>query len=167
MAVVATKSTPLTNADATPAVINASRVDRARGLRSVGVVAAVSADSIASVYRFCRVRSSDRVSSIMLSCTAITTCAADVGLYQTAKAGGAVFDADFFASAQSLAAVLSNADITHEAAVYTVAMREMPLWQAMGLTTDPMIDYDIAATLTAAAGSAGTIAIEATVCPGP
>jgi hypothetical protein len=78
---------------------------------------------------------------------------------------GAVIDADFFASAQSLAAALVNSDITHEAdaadagAGFGLADKEKPLWQALGLTSDPGKWYDIVATLTAAAASAGTVAL--------
>ena len=45
----------------------------------------------------------DRVSRVLLSCDAITTCAGDVGVYDIASVNsGAVIDADFFASAHRL-----------------------------------------------------------------
>jgi hypothetical protein len=162
MAVVNTKAAPITNMDSSPVVLNNSNVDRGQPREAVGIVEAVSGDSIASVYRYCRIPSNCRVSRVLLSCDAITTCAADVGIYQTAQNGGAVVDADFFASAQSLAAAVVNLDVTHEAdpadagAGYGLADVEKPLWQALGLSADPMIHYDVCATLTAAAGSAGT-----------
>jgi hypothetical protein len=163
MAVVNTKSTVIGNGDALPAVITTAQLGDGRMRQKRGVVAAVSGDSIASVYRFFRVKSNDIVAQLLLSCDAITTCAADVGLYKTAAAGGAVVDADFFASAQSLATALSNSDITRESGVVTIANMEKPIWEALGLTADPQIEYDVAATLTAAAGSAGGIALIGTV----
>lgn len=163
MAVVNTKSSVIGNADASPAVINTAQLSGGVLRHKRGVVAAVLGDSIGSTYRMIRVNSNDLVAQLLLSCDAITTCAGDVGLYRTATDGGAVVDADFFASAQSLAAALSNTDITRESGVVTIANMEKPLWQALGLASDPQTKYDIAVTLTAAAGSAGGIALAAAV----
>lgn len=163
MAVVTTKSSVITNADASPAVINTAQLSGGRMRHKRGVVTAVSGDSIASIYRMLRVNSNDLVAQLLLSCDAITTCAGDVGLYKTLADGAAVVDADFFASAQSLAAALSNTDITRESGVVTVANMEKPIWQALGLSEDPQIKYDVAVTLTAAAGSGGGIALIASV----
>lgn len=165
MAVVTTKATAVTNGDAATQTNNSQRIAGGRLRESVGVVEAVSGDSIGSVYRLARVSSRDRISRVLLSCDAITTCAGDVGIYDIAAVNsGAVVDADFFASAQSLASALVNQDVTHEAdaadagAGFGLADVEKPLWQALGLTTDPNKFYDIAVTLTAAAGSVGTVA---------
>lgn len=163
MAVVNTKSTVVSNGDAVPAVITTAQLGDGRMRQKRGVVAAASGDSIGSTFRFFRVKSNDIVAQLLLSCDAITTCAADFGLYKPAVNGGAVVDADFFASAQSLASALSNTDITRESGVVTVANMEKPLWQALGLTEDPQTEYDVVATLTAAAGSAGDIALIGTV----
>lgn len=164
MAVVAVKSTGITNADAK--VLNNARVFRGVLEEAVGTVEAANGDSIASVYRFCRVPSNARISRVLLSCDAITSGAGDVGVYKTARDGGAVVDVDFFGSAVSIASALSNSDITHEAdpadagAGFGQADVEKPLWQALGLTADPYIEYDIAVTLTAAAAAAGTMSMK-------
>lgn len=158
MAVVNVKSTYITNADnkalSNPA-ISGDVVEE-----SMGVAAAASGDSIGSTYRLTRVRSGDRVSQVLLSTTAITTCAGDVGLYRTAADGGAVVDADLFGSAVSLASALSNSDVTTESGVITVANLEKRVWELLGLTADPFLEYDLAITLTAAAGSDGTVAVK-------
>lgn len=166
MAVVNTKSTAVTNADAATQTNISLKIAGGRLRESVGTVEAVNGDSIGSTFRLARIRSNDRVSRVMLSCDAITTCAGDVGIYDIAANGGAVVDADFFASAQSLASALVNADVTHEAdaadagAGFGLADVEKPLWQALGLAADPYKLYDIAVTLTAAAASNGTIAMK-------
>lgn len=166
MAVVNTKSTAVTNADAATQTNISLKIAGGRLRESVGTVEAVNGDSIGSTFRLARIRSNDRVSRVMLSCDAITTCAGDVGIYDIAANGGAVVDADFFASAQSLAAALVNQDVTHEAdaadagAGFGHADVEKPLWQALGLAADPYKLYDIAVTLTAAAASNGTIAMK-------
>jgi hypothetical protein len=71
-------------------------------------------------------------------------------------------DADFFASAQSLAsASILGIEVAHEATgTYDIDDSEKPIWSALGLTTDPMYQYDVVVTLTAAAGSAGTITLK-------
>lgn len=167
MAVVTTKATAVTNADATTQTNNSQKIQGGRLRENVGTLEAVSGDSIGSIYRLARVSSGDRISRILLSCDAITTCAGDVGVYDVTNVNaGAVIDVDFFASAQSLATALVHQDVTHEAdaadagAGFGLADVEKPLWQALGLTADPGKQYDIAVTLTAAAGSAGTVAMK-------
>ncbi|NOV24163.1 hypothetical protein E5S69_11635 [Cupriavidus necator] len=157
MAVVTTKSATITNRDAVPAVINDGRLERGSLRSSHGYVTAVNGDSIGSKYILASVPSTAMVRKVLASCAAITTCAADIGVYRNTKDGGAVVDADFFASAQSLASALSNADVTNESGTYTMDKQEQPLWQAVGLTTDPGGTLDIVATLTAAAGSGGIV----------
>lgn len=162
MAIVNTKATAVTNADATnPVTNNPLKIAGGRCKAFVGVCEAASGDSIDSVYRFARVHTSWRIERVLLSCDAITTCAGDVGVFDVAAAGGAAIDRDFFASAQSLASALVHTDVTHEAdaadagAGYGLADCEKTLGAALGLTTDKWVD--IAVQLTAAAGSAGTI----------
>jgi hypothetical protein len=158
MAVVNTKSTALTAADSGYRTQAPITVGPRRIYGDVGVVAVANGDSIASTYRLVRVPSSAGVRELAIKCTAITTGAADFGIYRTAADGGAVVDADFFASAVSIATALAVPTfITHEAGVYTVDKLEQPLWQALGLTADPKCDYDVVATLTGAATAAGTL----------
>lgn len=164
MAVVNLKGTAITNADAK--VLNNARVFRASLMEAVGTVELANGDSIASTYRLCRVPSNARISRVLLSCDAITSGAGDIGVYKTARDGGAVVDVDFFASAQSIASALVHSDISHEAdpadagAGWGHADVEKPLWQALGLSADPYLEYDIALTLTAAAAAAGTVSMK-------
>lgn len=115
-----------------------------------GVVTSAADDSGTSVFRFFRIRSNDCVHSLRYSgADASSAGAIDVGIYQTADNGGAVVDADFFASAFALTnGPDSNTEIAFESGVYTIANSVKPLWQALGLTTDPGIEYDVAATIT-------------------
>ncbi len=157
--VVAARSVPLTNADATPVRLNSASVDRARTLSARGVVSVANPQSIGSTFRMFRVRSGDMIHSILLDCTAITGAAADIGLYRTARDGGAVVDADFFGSAVSLATALAASDVTRESGVVTVANMEKPLWSALGLAADPNVEYDVTLTLTAGATATGNICL--------
>ncbi len=167
MGVVNTKVTAVTNADlVNPQTNNPTRLQNGRIKESVGTLEAANGDSIGSTYRFARIHSSWRPSQVLLSCDPITSGAMDVGLYDIASVNaGAVIDADFFASAVSIAAALVHSDITHEAdaadvgAGYGLADVEKPLWQALGLTVDPGKWYDVVGTLTAATTAAGTVAL--------
>jgi hypothetical protein len=165
MAVVALKSTAITNAAAQPRVLNSANIEKGNLRESVGTIAAANGDSIGSVYRFARVRSSDRVSAVKLYCDAVTSGAMDVGLYLAD--GGAVVDADFFASAQSIAsAILTGTEIQHESGVYGIEDIELPLWVGLGLSADPMVSYDIAGTLTAATTAAGDVSLKVQLTSG-
>lgn len=157
MAVVNSKSAPITAMDTPGSSLPNSRLANAVVHAAKGQLAAVSGDSIGSTYRLCRVPSNAMIHQVLLSCTAITTCAGDVGIYRTAADGGAVVDADVFASAASLATALVNSDVTRESGVITTDEIEQPLWQQLGLTADPNVMYDVVVTLTAAAGSAGNV----------
>lgn len=157
MAVVAVKSTLITNADATPAVLNSPRVDGAFERVKVATVAITSGDNTGSVYRMFRVPSNAVVTDLRIYSPDIgTTTISDIGLY--AADGGAVADADFFASALSLKdGALNGVDVLHEAAVFTIANSGKELWDALGLTSDPSVFYDVALTLTADADATATV----------
>lgn len=163
MAVVNTKATAITNADASTAqALTDKRLAGGIAKFAVGTVETVNGDDIASVYRFARVPSGALVSQVLVYSDDIgATTIADFGLYDTAAAGGAVVDADFFASAVSLKdGALNGTDITHESGVFNIDDAEKPLWSALGLTADPRKYYDVCATLTAAADAAGTITVK-------
>jgi len=157
MAVVAVKSTLITNADATPVVFNSPRVDGGPERVAVATAAITSGDDIASTYRMFRVPSNAVMTDLKIYSPDIgTTTIADIGLY--AADGGAVVDADFFASAVSLKdGALNGTDVLHEAAVFTIANSGKELWSALALSSDPGVFYDVTLTLTAAADATGTV----------
>lgn len=153
MAVTNRNSTAIADMVAIPRVPVGSTKGAAGQLFEVaGYVANAADDSATSILRFCRVPSNARISSVQMTTGAATGASAagaiDIGVYQTADNGGTVVDADLFASAQALTAALSNADVTYESGEYTVAESVKPLWEVLGLSSDPGREYDIAATIT-------------------
>jgi hypothetical protein len=138
-----------------------TKVATGRVKESIGAIVVDNAEAIASILRFFSVHSSWRVSEILLYCTAITTCAGDIGLYDlpTVNAGAAV-DSDLFATAQALSSALDGTNVLREATTITVPNLDKPIWALLGLTADPGKWYDVAVTLTAAAGSSGNIALK-------
>jgi len=159
MAVEARKSSLVTNADAVPAVLNNPRVDGGFERIEVATVAVTNADSTGSTYRMFRVPSNAVMTDLRIYSPDIgTTTIADIGLYRTAKDGSAVQDADFFDSALSLKdGALNGVDVLHEAAVFTIANSGKELWDALGLTSDPSVFYDVTMTLTGDADATGTV----------
>lgn len=155
MAVVTRKTTAITNADSTPVVLNNPGMSHQFLRQQAGTLETVAGDSVGSKYVIARVPSNARMDSIRLFNDADATLAADVGVY---AANGAVVDADFFASAVAFSAASTvGVDVTHESGVFNIDDVDKPLWQALGLTSDPCVLYDIALTLTGAATGAATI----------
>lgn len=159
MAVEARKSSLITNADTVPAVLNNPRIDGGFERTKVATAAVTNSDSIASTYRLFRVPSNAVMTDLRVYCPAITTAATDIGLYRTEKDGGAVVDADLFTSAQVLTSALNGTDVLHESGIFSLANSGKELWDALGLTSDPSVFYDVTMTLTAAAGATGTVKV--------
>lgn len=159
MSVVNRNSNTIANAVAVPRVPNSPGVGGEGILREVaGVVATATDDSQNSIHRFCRLPSNARVSQVLLSCIAAGSAGAvDVGLYQTVERGGAVVDADLFGSAVALTSGnKDNLDVTYESGEYTITESLKPLWEVLGLTEDPCIEYDLATTITTTFSSGPT-----------
>jgi hypothetical protein len=158
MAIVNIKSTAVGNADASPRIFNQPHLTANYLRQAVGVAAVAASDSVNSVYRLARLRSSDRVSGIGVSNTALGGSAAGkIGLLRTASDGGAAVSDALFATGLSL--VAASASFTNQAFQNSaIANAEKRLWELLGLSADPGLDYDLALTLTAVAASAGTLA---------
>ncbi len=157
MAVVALKGTNITNLDSTPAVVNNVAFMGGRDRVQVGTKELTNGDSIGSTVIMARVPSNAVITSIKIFCDAITSGAADIGLYRTTQDGGAVVDADAYASAQSIAsASVVGIECAFEAR--DIANIRQLVWADAGLSADvPGRFYDIVATLTAAAAASGTL----------
>lgn len=159
MAVNAYKTTAITNLDATPIVRANPWVHGGNAKQFAGTIEAVNGDSIASTYRFFRIGSWMRPVSLTLFCDAITSAAGDLGLYRTTADGGAVVSQTLFASAQSVAsAITTGTNIRFEQD--DIANVEKRIWELLGLTADPNLEYDVTLTLTAAATASGTLSLQ-------
>jgi hypothetical protein len=159
MAVANTKSTAITNADATPPVLTSGYLSKGTIYEAVGTVETLAADDAGSVYRLCRVPSNARIVSILLATDAITgASAADVGVYQTAANGGAVVDADEFATDVDISSGIAWTEVVNEIAA-EISDCEKRLWEKIGETADTFRDYDIAVTVNDVT-AAGTISMK-------
>lgn len=160
MAVVNTKSTAISNADASPAVLNNPRVVNGFLRESVGTVEVAAADDNDSVFRFVRVPSNARISSVEVANDAITAGTDyDIGVYDTAAAGGAVVSVNLFGDAVDLSSAKAFTDYTYETTATNISKVDQELWQLLGLTSDPAKFYDICATGVTVGTAAGTISM--------
>src|SRR5688572_30174269 len=102
MAIVNRTALALTNRDAVPRVINGPTF-RGELKEAIAYIAAAADDTAASVYRLCSLPSNARLSELLLTAADFTTAGAiHVGLHRTTQDGGAVVDADLFATAVDL-----------------------------------------------------------------
>lgn len=171
MGVVNTKATAVSNADASPRIPNTSFIEGAPIIESAGTVETTATDAEASTYRFCRVRSGDRLSELLFANDSIDDGGGsagevymDIGLYKTAGDGGAVVDADLFVSAVDVYIARAQlTDLHFESGSTDKSKVEKRIWELLGLDSDPFLEYDICATANNAPGSAGTMSMCARV----
>jgi hypothetical protein len=175
MATEAIKSTAITGLDATPPLRGTTGIGTTYTPKKTHAVATVTTGvEAASTYRMVRLRSTAKVKHVWMFLNAAgTTITGDVGIYYSdspnpdgttsLNSAGAVINADHFAAAVALAAiVLVPLDVTREATTYLGADMDLPLWNtaASGLTVDPGGFIDIVFTLTSTAGSAAVLNME-------
>jgi hypothetical protein len=173
MAVVYTKSTAVTNRDATPPVINDGRIQRGVLKSAVGSVAVGAADSATSYYPLIEVPTTAMIRSVLLECpSGMTSMAGDIGVFKnTANSAGVTTgvaantgSGSIFAAATTLASAANRKEVTNlNSNAYPTDKREQPLWQAIGLTADPGGTFDIGIKVTTAnSGAAGRVGLEVT-----
>jgi hypothetical protein len=84
-------------------------------------------------------------------------------LYRTNADGGAVVDADFFASAIDCASAVALASVIGESTVNTIAKQSQRIWEAAGASSDPKSMYDVALTVVTTDVTTGTGAVQVKV----
>lgn len=159
MAVANTKSTIVTNADATPPVPTDARICNGHVLQQAGYVEVLAADDDNSVYRFHRLPSNARIASVKVMNDVITGGTDfNIGIFQTAENGGAAVDDNLIADALDLSSARN-----FPTEIYTAVAeenREKQLWELLGLSSDPKRMYDLAAIGITVGSAAGTIFCE-------
>jgi len=143
------KGVEITNREASPRVLN----NPGLGVGAIekcayGYLASVTASlSATSIIRLVSVPSNAIVTDLRISSGAQTAGKFDIGAYRTNGDGGAVVDQDFFATDVDCASAVVNVDILNESTTNTLAKQAQPLWQALGMTSDPKAMLDICATV--------------------
>lgn len=160
------KSTAITNATATPRVLNTAFLSAGRMIEAVGTITPAAAAEANSTYAFCRVPSNARVSQVLMTAADFTTAGAvNVGIWQTEDNGGTVVDADLFAAALAMqSGPYAHLDITYQSGEYTVAESEKMLWQVLGLTSDPNREYDVRAQVSTQFNGGQAMSVKVRYC---
>jgi hypothetical protein len=166
MAVDHVKSTFITNLDASPAVINTAGEGGPAPLKSIdGYSTAVASSSVGATYQLVRIPSNAKVKNITFESEAQGAGKFDLGLFYatdgvigktTSLLVAAAIDADFFATAVDTATAVTPTDVTNESGTYTLDKRAQPIWQAVGLSSDPGGNFDIVASVITTAVTTGT-----------
>lgn len=166
MAVDHVKSSFITNSDSNPAVMNTVGEGAAGMLKEIsGSAVTIASGSTDATYQLVRVPSNCKVKSIMWESGAQAAGTMDVGLYYATDGQGGkplallaanAIDQDFFASLLAVTSAILPTEIVHESGTYTIDKRTQPLWQAVGLTSDPGGFFDIVATIVTAITTGAT-----------
>lgn len=179
------KSSPITNFDSNPPIINNAGVGAQGGLMQVDGFAAVTGtnSSAGSTYQLCRIPVNAIVKSVKLwldaSSTTITghcgvtfstsptdgTPAADqpttfggAPVYANTTASGSASSAQtWFTASLALAAIVEPTEESNQNANHLGAQRQKTMWENMGLATPPAGAFDITFTLSSTAGAAAVI----------
>jgi len=161
MAVDHVKTTPITNMDAGSLLVPTAGEGGPAPLKhNTGIATGVASSSIDATYQMVRVPSNAKIKRILFQTQSQAVGVADVGVYYaTDGLGGkpvallaaAAIDQNFFAGSINLATTTVQ-DVTCNpiGSAYTPDKRNQPLWQALGLTSDPGGNFDICLTLTTA-----------------
>jgi hypothetical protein len=156
MALVNTKSTVITNADA--GVLSDRKLARARVLSSIGFVIKAASDSNNSVFRFARLPSNAIIRSITVNSDAAITggTAFQLAGYDTPTANSGVV----IANLTSFGAALDLSTAGIKTVLPGAADVEKTLWQLLGLATDPGKSVDIALLATTSGSTAANISMD-------
>jgi hypothetical protein len=162
-------STGITNLNASPRVRNTSGKPGGPG-RLVIVTdtlpAMTTGDTAGGIMRVIRIPSNCIVKKVAWAADAtVTTVDCDVGLYYSntndgtgaanVAAAATPIDADFFASAVDMKTISTAwQEITFESGVYLPSKAGQPIWQAVGLASDPGGFFDVTFTNTSTTSGA-------------
>lgn len=166
MAVDHVKSAIITDLDASPVVAKTAGRGAAADLKELfGYSTAVASSSADATYQLVRIPSNCRVVSIIFESEAQTAGKFDLGLYYATDGQGGkpltllaanAIDQDFFATVIDCASAVAATEVVNESGNYTLDKRNQPIWQAVGLTSDPGGSFDIVATVKTTAVTTGT-----------
>lgn len=172
MGTSALKSTAITNLDATPIVPSTAGEGASAYLKTVeGFVTAVAADAAGSTYRLVRFPSNAKIKSVVFTSEAQGAGKVQLGVYYsdsttdgTSVANQGVVvpttGVNFFANDIDLtSAVQPTEEVFQNMATggaNNLSLANQPIWQALGLTSDPGGFMDLVATVHTTAITTGT-----------
>ena len=159
MAIDHVKSAAITLLDGPPAAAVTAGEGSPGYLKEVGGYnTAVAASSANATYQWVRVPSNCKLKAIWFFSAAQGGGTVDIGLYYatdglgnqpTALLAANAINQNIFAAASAVTAAQAGTQVLGGTASFTMDKRNMPLWQAAGLTSDPGGSFDIVGTVVA------------------
>lgn len=157
MSVFNIKSTVIANRDATPKVLTDSIFATARSKEVYGTNLLPTTSDVASTVKLCAVPSRARVAALDYTAVALGTSSLDIAVWYptTIQSGGGNFLAQSLAgtliSSSAFATAIAGVDtglaftdgLPAVTAANALPKRTQPLWQFLGLATDPEMDLDL------------------------
>ncbi len=168
MAVADTHSAELQNVEASPPVANDVRHSHGRLRIKSATVAIAAADDDGTTLRFFRVKSSDSIKSLQLMHDTVTGSSDwDCGLYTINS--GAVVDSNLYAEAFTIAvavpeiphALVSSPyqELRYGVAASNINEINNMVWEDLGLSADPQLEYDVVLLSTTVGSAAGDVSL--------
>lgn len=149
------------------AIANTAGSDRpdARMIAAYCTIPVVGTDLAGSQYRFFRVYSNDVILSLRFAATALTAGAVSLGLWlpNTGAHVSSAAEHLFATSIDCSSAVAIGEKRFTNLALTTAGQR---IWELLGLSSDPVAVYDLAAVSTTGATASGTLYCDAVLSTG-
>ena len=157
-----TKSTTITNLDASPSVIPDARNSHGRVMAKIETLETAVADTTGQIYRFVRVNAQDRILSIKIFHDDVTTGTdMDCGIY--AINGGDAVDVDCYADGyDASSANTTGTEIRfNDTTTASVSLAKQAVWEDASVSADPgNIQYDLCLTSNTDVSAAKTITLQ-------
>lgn len=175
MGVVNLKSSLLTNRDATPKVLTDSYLAGGIMEEVQGSVKTGASDSAASAYRLITVPSNAKISQLYWQADAIgssgptqldvavwypTTLPQGGGAFLASGSAAAFISSSIFATALTANSATALTEITNQSTNYSIPLQETPLWNVLGMASDPEVSFDIGFSLRTAMQTAGYVSLK-------
>lgn len=162
MAVETLKATSITALDTVPVSAQTAGMGGAGMLMECGDYVTVPASaSAASTFRLARVPSNAKIKQVLFESEAQAAGTVDISVYYSSSTVDGTAPAvqgivvpstgsGFFATAIAITSAVAQSLQTNESTSYNLSKRNQPLWQALGLSSDPGGFFDIVAVLAVA-----------------
>lgn len=174
MGTSALKSQQITDLDASPVVRNDAGRNAAGILRRVtGGVIAVDGDDTSSTYKLCRFPSNAVIKNVRIMSRIASAGSGDLNIaYSDSTTDGtqpalqgtipqiSAANNKLFGAAKSLVLAGVNTEATFYNTYYTEARRNQPIWQALGLATDPGGFFDLQINITTSVTTGGQVSAD-------
>lgn len=167
------KSTLLTNRDATPKVLTDAFLAGGILEEVQGSVKTGASDTANSYYRLIQVPSNSKMSQLYWQSEGLGSgCVVDVGVwfptylpvgggaFLSSGSSGALISSSIFAAGLTAPAANALTEITNQSGNYLIPLQETVLWNVLGFTVDPEIDFDIGFVTRVATAAAGYVSLK-------